>query len=71
MERALCDAYKSVPYPTIVVACGACAVHGGLFASSAEVSRSFFAEHEPDLFIPGCPPHPLTIINGLYDLLHL
>jgi Ni,Fe-hydrogenase III small subunit/NAD-dependent dihydropyrimidine dehydrogenase PreA subunit len=71
MEKALFDTYEAVPNPKIVVACGTCATGGGLFAASPEISRRFFAEHKPDLFIPGCPPHPLTVINGLYDLLHL
>ncbi len=71
MEKALYDTYESVPEPKVVVACGACAVHGGLFAKSPEITRRFFEDHVPNLYVPGCPPHPLTIANGLYDLLHL
>ena len=69
MAPALKDAYRSLGAPRIVVAVGACAIHGGLFADSAELDRSFLAETPVDLFVPGCPPHPLTFIRAVLDFL--
>ena len=69
MAPALIDAYKSVGDPKIVVAIGACAISGGLFAESDELNRAFFDEIKIDLFVPGCPPHPLTFINAVLDFI--
>jgi Ni,Fe-hydrogenase III small subunit/NAD-dependent dihydropyrimidine dehydrogenase PreA subunit len=69
MAAALADAHRSIAEPRILVAVGACAVGGGLFAGSGEIDRSFLGDVRPDLYIPGCPPHPLTIIRALLDFL--
>ncbi len=69
MAPALLDAYRSVSEPKIVIAAGACAISGGLFADSDELNREFMDTIKIDLFIPGCPPHPLTIINAILDFL--
>ena len=69
MAPALKDAYNSVAEPKIVIAVGACAISGGLFADSDQINRKFFDEVPVDLFIPGCPPHPLTFIHALLDFL--
>ncbi|MEI7812096.1 MAG: 4Fe-4S binding protein [Ignavibacteria bacterium] len=69
MSEALSDTYEAVPAPKIVIACGACAVSGGVFQSSDELDRSFFDKINIDLFVPGCPPHPLTFISGLLNWL--
>jgi len=54
-----------MPDPRLVVAVGACACSGGVFGSSA-YSRGGIGEIVPvDVFIPGCPPSPLTLIHGL------
>ena len=65
MAPALSDAYKSINNPKIVIAFGACAISGGAFAGSKELNREFISEVKIDLFIPGCPPHPLTFINAV------
>jgi Ni,Fe-hydrogenase III small subunit/ferredoxin-like protein FixX len=69
MAPALSDAYKSISEPKIVIAVGACAISGGMFADSDELNREFLNTVKIDLFIPGCPPHPLTIINAILDLI--
>lgn len=69
MELALRKTYDAVPDPKIVIAVGACAIHGGPFAGSPEVLNGAEAVVPVDLFIPGCPPHPLTILDGLLGFL--
>lgn len=65
MAYALEDCYKSVPEPKIVILCGACAISGGIFKDSTELNREFLEKYPVDLYIPGCPVHPLTFINGV------
>ncbi len=65
MAYALEDCYKSVPNPKIVILCGACAISGGVFQNSTKLNREFLEKYPIDLYIPGCPVHPLTFINGV------
>ena len=65
MAYALEDCYKSVPNPKIVILCGACAISGGVFQNSSTLNREFLEKYPIDLYIPGCPVHPLTFINGI------
>ena len=69
MAKALEDTLLSTPEPRIIIAVGACAISGGIYADSEEIDRDFFKKYPPDLYIPGCPAHPLTIINGILDYL--
>jgi Ni,Fe-hydrogenase III small subunit/Pyruvate/2-oxoacid:ferredoxin oxidoreductase delta subunit len=69
MELALRKTYDAVPDPRIVIAVGACAIAGGPFVGQPEVLQGASAVVPVDLFIAGCPPHPLTILDGLLRLL--
>lgn len=69
MAAALEDTLRAIPEPRLIIAVGACAISGGIFASSSAVKRDFFDNHKIDLFVPGCPPHPLTFINGILRLI--
>lgn len=69
MRLALKKAYDAVPEPKIVIAVGACAISGGPFLESNVQHRGADSTVPVDLYIPGCPPHPLTILDGLLRLL--
>jgi Ni,Fe-hydrogenase III small subunit len=69
MCTALLDTYAAVPAPKLVIAVGACAISGGPYVDNAEVHNGCAAFVPVDLFVPGCPPHPLTILDGLLRLL--
>jgi Ni,Fe-hydrogenase III small subunit/NAD-dependent dihydropyrimidine dehydrogenase PreA subunit len=69
MDRALRETYEAVPEPRIVIAVGACALSGGPFRESPEQRGGADQVLPVDLYVPGCPPHPLTILDGLLRLL--
>ena len=69
MAPALRDAYNSISEPKIVIAVGACAISAGVFSGSDQLNRSFLEEIKIDLFVPGCPPHPLTFINAVLEFI--
>ncbi len=69
MELALSKTYAAVPGPRLVIAVGACAISGGPYAGHEEVAGGADALLPVDLYVPGCPPHPLTILDGLLRLL--
>ncbi len=65
MKTALLQTYEAVPEPRAVIAVGSCTLTGGPFSHSAEVAKGLDTILPVDLFIPGCPPHPLTNLHGL------
>jgi Ni,Fe-hydrogenase III small subunit/ferredoxin len=69
MELALQKTYAATPAPKVVIALGACAISGGMFADHKQVHRGVDEILTVDLYIPGCPPHPYTILDGLLRLL--
>jgi Ni,Fe-hydrogenase III small subunit/NAD-dependent dihydropyrimidine dehydrogenase PreA subunit len=71
MAHALEATYEAVPRPKLLILFGACAISGGIFQGSDDLAREFLEKHQVDLYIPGCPPHPLTFIHGLLQYLRI
>jgi Ni,Fe-hydrogenase III small subunit len=69
MRLALQKTYEAVPEPKLVIAVGACAISGGPFRGSPEVADGVGDLLPVDLWVPGCPPHPFTVLDGLLCLL--
>ena len=69
MEYALRKTYEAVPAPKIVIAVGACAISGGPFAGACAVRDGVPSDILVDLYVAGCPPHPVTLLDGLLRLL--
>lgn len=69
MRQALLATYEAMPAPKIVIAVGACAISGGPFRDHPEVHNGLTGLLPVDLYIPGCPPHPATTMDGLLRLI--
>ncbi|MBI5419279.1 MAG: NADH-quinone oxidoreductase subunit NuoB [Deltaproteobacteria bacterium] len=65
MKEALIKTYEAVAEPRIVIATGACAISGGIFRGSYAVEDGVGSVLPVDVYIPGCPPHPLTLLSAL------
>jgi Ni,Fe-hydrogenase III small subunit len=69
MRAALERTYHATPNPKWVVAVGDCARDGGCFVGSYAVVGGVGAVVPVDLHIPGCPPTPTAMLQGLLALL--
>jgi Ni,Fe-hydrogenase III small subunit len=69
MRVALLKTWEAIPGPKVVIAAGACAISGGPYRGHHEVHDGLDTFLPVDLYIPGCPPHPLTILDGLLRLI--
>lgn len=70
MREALLATWEAVADPRLVIAVGACPASGGPFRGSPQVADGVEGLGIPvDLWVPGCPPHPLTILDGVMRLL--
>src|SRR6201994_3613366 len=69
MREALERTWRATPAPKWVVAAGGCARDGGIFAGSYAVAGGVSAVIPVDLHIPGCPPTPTALLEGLLALI--
>ena len=69
MAEPLEICYEAVPNPKIIILVGTCAISGHVFKKSAQVQRKFLEVNKIDLYVPGCPAHPLAFINGILSFL--
>lgn len=65
MRAALLSTYEAVPSPKVVIASGCCSISGGPFYGSDDVVGDLNSLLPVDLYIPGCPPHPLTTLHAM------
>ncbi|MCD6428799.1 MAG: NADH-quinone oxidoreductase subunit B family protein [Desulfurococcales archaeon] len=61
--------YEQMPSPKYVVAVGACAISGGVFAGSYSTVSGVDKVIPVDVYVPGCPPKPEAILDGIVKLL--
>jgi Ni,Fe-hydrogenase III small subunit/NAD-dependent dihydropyrimidine dehydrogenase PreA subunit len=69
MRTALLQTYEAIPSPKIVIAVGSCALSGGPFRGSPDICDDLNDLMKVDLLVPGCPPHPLTILYALLGVI--
>jgi len=65
MSQALAITDEAMPAPKIVVAVGDCAINGGIFGESYASMGGVSKVLTVDLAIPGCPPEPIVILEGI------
>ncbi len=69
MKFALLQTYEAVPAPKLVIVVGADAISGGIFRGHPEVHNGVEGLLPVDLYVPGNPPHPMSILDGFLRLL--
>lgn len=61
--------YEQVPEPKFVMAIGACACTAGVFQGCYNILGGIDKAIPVDVYVPGCPPNPAAILDGVVKLL--
>jgi NADH:ubiquinone oxidoreductase subunit B-like Fe-S oxidoreductase len=61
--------YEQMPEPKFVVAVGNCAISGGVFQDCYNVMEGVDKVIPVNAWVPGCPPKPEAILDGVVKLL--
>ncbi len=69
MAEALQVCFDAVPDPKLIILFGTDAISGGIHAGSKALDRRFLEKYPVDLYVPGNPPHPLTFVNGVLEMI--
>jgi len=69
MEIALRRTYNATPSPKLVVAVGDCGYNGGIFGESYASLGGIGKVIPVNVYIPGCPPSPTTILQGILKVI--
>lgn len=69
MELALKKTYLATPEPRLVIACGDCALDGGVYKGSYAVTDGVANVIPVDHYIPGCPPTPMDLLRGILQVI--
>ena len=68
-RERLIRTYEQMPEPKFVISVGSCSISGGVFEGCYNVGGSVDEVIPVDVYIPGCPPRPEAIIDGIVQLL--
>jgi len=68
MAKRVKKIYSQMASPRYVVAMGACSISGGLFYNSYNIIKSVDEILPVDIYVPGCPPRPEALANGIMML---
>lgn len=70
MQKALMRTYEAMPEPRLVIAVGSCAISGGMHGEKNYASTGGVDAILPvDAYVPGCPPHPWSIIHAVMTVM--
>jgi len=65
VKEKVLQVYKEIPEPKVVVAVGICPISGGVFRDSYAIEGPIDKYIDVDVNVPGCPPRPQAIIEGI------